>query len=228
MSYHIITPDPSEGNTPRRTASGYLKCTVCKYGVLENKKLYRLSGPAVVIGYILLIPSVLGMIASLLLLLGVIVFNPGDLKTEVPETSQQSADVAKFRNSCRDGFIAKYTEISGSMPTHAQTTAYCECILSGYHPTVAINMGSLIRFCSQQLDDGTLPPPSSETEALYFPTTQQLKGDTLLWNILRIFGGAYAIIFGIASFVGGLLGWLLVMKKHVLQCNACGATINAS
>lgn len=92
MFLHIIAPDPYEGNARRHTASGYLKCAVCKYGILEDKKLYRLSGPAVVIGYILLIPSVLGMIASLLLLLGVISFNPGDSKTEVPETNQQDAN----------------------------------------------------------------------------------------------------------------------------------------
>jgi hypothetical protein len=36
------------------------------------------------------------------------------------------------------------------------------------------------------------------------------------------------IAFGVASFIGGLFGWLLVMKKEVLQCDHCGATIAAS
>ena len=36
------------------------------------------------------------------------------------------------------------------------------------------------------------------------------------------------IAIGIACFVGGLLGWLLVMKKRVLQCPVCGAVVNAS
>jgi len=36
------------------------------------------------------------------------------------------------------------------------------------------------------------------------------------------------IAIGIACFVGGLLGWLLVMKKRVLQCSVCGAVISAS
>jgi len=40
-------------------------------------------------------------------------------------------------------------------------------------------------------------------------------------------GGA-SILFGVFSLVGGLLGWLLVMKKAVLQCNACGAVVAAS
>ena len=32
----------------------------------------------------------------------------------------------------------------------------------------------------------------------------------------------------IMSFVGGLIGWLLVMKKLVLQCKTCGAVVAAS
>jgi hypothetical protein len=32
---------------------------------------------------------------------------------------------------------------------------------------------------------------------------------------------------GIGCFVFGLLGWLLIMKKHVLQCGYCGAVVNA-
>lgn len=47
-------------------------------------------------------------------------------------------------------------------------------------------------------------------------------------------GGGSGIAFGVAaglalaSFVGGLLGWLLVMKKNVLQCTHCSAVVNAS
>ncbi len=46
--------------------------------------------------------------------------------------------------------------------------------------------------------------------------------------------GGLAIVFMIAlaafiaSFVGGLLGWLLTMQKRVLQCSVCRAIINAS
>lgn len=41
-------------------------------------------------------------------------------------------------------------------------------------------------------------------------------------------GGGYALMVGAGSFVSGLLGWLLVMKKRVLQCSVCQATLNAS
>lgn len=40
-------------------------------------------------------------------------------------------------------------------------------------------------------------------------------------------GGASFFLM-VSSLVGGLLGWLLVMKKKVLQCVACGATTSAS
>lgn len=41
-------------------------------------------------------------------------------------------------------------------------------------------------------------------------------------------GSGIALFIGIACFVSGLIGWLLVMKKDVLQCDNCGAVVNAS
>jgi hypothetical protein len=32
----------------------------------------------------------------------------------------------------------------------------------------------------------------------------------------------------LAALVGGLLGWLLVLKKRLLQCTSCDATVTAS
>ena len=41
-------------------------------------------------------------------------------------------------------------------------------------------------------------------------------------------GGVVAgAIVAVASFVSGLLGWLLIMKKDVLKCNSCGAVVPA-
>jgi hypothetical protein len=36
------------------------------------------------------------------------------------------------------------------------------------------------------------------------------------------------IFFALAAFVGGLLGWLLIMKKKVLICTHCSAVVPAS
>jgi hypothetical protein len=38
----------------------------------------------------------------------------------------------------------------------------------------------------------------------------------------------FAIVMGGASVVGGLLGWLCVKKKRVLECTSCKAIIEAA
>jgi hypothetical protein len=53
-----------------------------------------------------------------------------------------------------------------------------------------------------------------------------LTGDTV--STAGTLASGIFILFGIASLVGGLLGWLLVMKKDILQCSHCGAAVAAS
>src|SRR5256885_16950276 len=45
---------------PSLPTSG-ISCQVCGQGVMTKKPVFRMSGPAVVIGFILLIPSILGI-----------------------------------------------------------------------------------------------------------------------------------------------------------------------
>ena len=104
-----------------------IACKVCDKGLLVRKKKYRLSGPVVFIGYILLIPSVLGVIVSLVAFVNISLLVP-----------QANADAAAG------------------------------------------------------------------------------------------LAGGFIIFIGVAFFVSGLLGWLLVMKKQILQCNVCGAVVNAA
>lgn len=99
-------------------------CKVCDRGKLVRKKVFRLSGPAVVIGYIMLIPSVVGVALS-----AAIFF-----------------------------VLARYSE-------------------SDYSPFIGFWIG---------------------------------------------------IYLAVGSFVAGIFGWLLIMKKRVLECSSCSATINAS
>jgi hypothetical protein len=104
-----------------------VRCKVCDTGTLTQRKKYRMSGPVVAIGYIFLIPSILGILFSVFMW---------------------------------------YTAMSIPLSTNGA-------------------------------------PASS-------------------------LAGGVAIFFGIASFVGGLIGWLLVMKKKVLECDACNAVVSAS
>jgi len=43
-----------------------------------------------------------------------------------------------------------------------------------------------------------------------------------------IFGTGFFTLLLVLSFVMGALGWLMVMKKQVLQCTHCGAVVPAS
>ena|ERR1035437_2274447 len=99
-----------------------IKCKVCDAGTLVQTKKYRMSGPVVFIGYILLIPSVIGMVVCGFFII---------------------MDLSMVRSS----------------------------------------------------DIG------------------------MVTNIVYL-------LIGAAFFVGGLLGWLLIMKKKVLQCNVCSAVVN--
>ena len=43
-----------------------------------------------------------------------------------------------------------------------------------------------------------------------------------------VVAGGFSLFVIVMSFLGGLLGWLLVMRKRVLQCVRCGAIVPAS
>ncbi len=107
----------------------YFRCKVCDRGALVSKKVYRMSAPVVFIGFVLLIPSVLGML-----------------------------------------------------------------------------------FCFYMFVSVANVPMSADE------TTRTAGG---------LAGGLFLLV-GVFFMVGGLLGWLLVMKKQVLQCNLCNAVVNAS
>ena len=116
-------------------------CQTCRQGYLVRRRVHRMSGPAVVIGYILLIPSMLGILTS----------------------------IAFWVFSTFGAAGAASTSTAGD-PAAAAAGAGC-CFLLGSGTTI----------CA-------------------------------------------AVIF----LVSGLVGWLLIMKKDVLQCQNCSATVAAS
>jgi hypothetical protein len=120
---------PLQANAP------VIHCKTCDLGQLHLERVYRLSAPVVTIGYILLIPSVLGMLFSVFML-------------------------ALFL-----------------------------------------------------LDSLGIPTAWMDPPAITF---------AFFWSALVCF------LWIVAFFTGGLVGWLLVMKKKVLRCSNCGATVAAS
>jgi hypothetical protein len=205
------------GYTP---GTSYLMCKICDRGALFPKKVFRLSGPAVAIGYILLIPSILGMIFCGYILISI------NLATIPGASAQhtQSAFDASFRQNCAKS-VQQINQSTGYYASQQLIEQYCECALSTYKETDS--EAAATQTCRQRAQNGTLEALGTDVDAFYSDAprnAQESAGSDLLHGVTSMF----AIALGIAFFVGGLLGWLLVMRKRVLQCNVCGAVVNAS
>lgn len=199
-------------------------CKICDRGTLRSKKVFRLSGPAVAIGYILLIPSIIGMIFCAILFIS-INSRDGDKPRAGPSEPWQSASDANFRNICGERVKMKFLSAGISEP-RPTVEKWCECQL-----TTSKETGSLAdaaQTCNQQMNDGTLKTPSQEVDVFYPDDIPGERRNSEGYDLVRGIGSTFTLTLGIAFFVGGLLGWLLVMKKLVLQCNVCGAVVNAS
>ncbi|MGA2219226.1 MAG: hypothetical protein ABSG51_14120 [Terracidiphilus sp.] len=181
-----------------------------------------MSGPVVAIGIILLIPSVLGILscAAMLLLFNTSVGVALGVNANSSGHPYQSAEDAKFRKSCKEGFIEANSRLPG-----VSAPQFCECALSVYKETGSIEGAS--RACADKGLDGTLEQPSEDVDAFYYSQTS-IPTKAGLITAMSIFGNAFFLGWGITFFVSGLLGWLLVMRKRILQCNVCGAVVNAS
>lgn len=213
-------------------AASYLTCKTCDRGTLIAKKVFRLSGPAVAIGFILLIPSVIGMIscAVALIAVNVGVVSVGVSGTHLPVPPHQSAFEANFRRNCAQS-ARQRIQGQGYYASPQLIEAYCECALAELKDSGSETVAG--ETCNEQAQDGTLTPPSPEVEALYSRRTSvEEKSTGGLWYAFMgwadALGSAYLVGLGVAFFVSGLLGWLLVMKKSVLQCDCCRAVVNAS
>ncbi len=146
-----------------------------------------MSTPVVVIGFIFLIPSVLGMIASALILFGVV--------------SSAGTDANRTRD-----------EVAARMRSNDVPEPIISAVLA-----------------NPNLDADSLMDQVSMAQLSWIKDSQEkLRGSTEGSGLAVLFGGGFAIALGVASFVGGIIGWLLVMKKRVLQCSVCMAVVNAS
>jgi hypothetical protein len=199
-----------------------------------------MSGPVVAIGYILLIPSVLGMVACALMFFGVLAYNPvrspvvSKPSVPLPETHDTS-----FRRTCTNGMMIYNQNNPPLVLTATAIAEVCECSLAVFNETytypsdsVKDTESSAIDSCIKKYMNGMLVAPSDDIQQSYasviYGSEKQEPPSTPTPNFVSILGGGFAIALGIAFFVSGLLGWLLVMRKRVLQCSACGAVINAS
>lgn len=187
-------PKGANFTAPPLTRRASLPCQTCGQGVLVKRKKYRLSTPVVVIGYILLIPSVLGM------LFGVF----GILMTGSTVTQTSSQVSASIEREARKELEAQaipeqiITEIITSKPIS-------DAEMSSLNPQqVSTIEATKLSFSSRKTGAGA--------------------GSVIAGGIL----GSFFIVVIVMSFIGGLLGWLLIMKRKVLQCAYCEAVVAAS
>jgi hypothetical protein len=161
-------------------------CKTCDKGEMVRKKIYRMNGPAVVIGYILLIPSILGMCIGLLLLFAAV----GGTNEVAQENRNKS----------------EKTLASANIPYPLiRKVVYAEKV--------------------EEVELSQLSPLQRETiKSVAIERDAGSVGSKLAGAAVS----GVSVILIISSFVGGLLGWILVMKKMVLQCNNCRAVVQAS
>jgi len=163
-----------------------IPCKTCETGHLKKRKRYRMSGVVVLIGYILLIPSLFGMALGTM---GVVA--TGGAAGEVTKSMERDA---RRKLTAAEVPAAVVEQVATQQPVAAG----------------AMN----------QLSD----PQRRAVQDVKMELAARTVGAGA--GVAIVGAGSAFVIVG--SLVGGLLGWLLVMKKKVLQCNACGAVVAAS
>lgn len=161
-------------------------CPTCQKGQLALQKKYRMSTPVVIIGWLLLIPSFLGMLFGLL----------GLFATGTAATSTSAS---------LDKGIRTHLE-AANLPAEITNK-----IIAGRTVT----------------EDEKTSLSASQKNAISSAQLSLSAGKVGAGAGTAIAGGLSLGLI-IMSFIGGLLGWLLVMKKKVLQCPLCAAVVAAS
>lgn len=205
QSYATQPPSPyPPAPMPAATVPAYappmrgIVCQTCGSGTMVTRKKHRLSGPAVVIGYIFLIPSLLGILICGIMAVVLFAGGAATASTIANGEVKKQTDAAIKRDLAAAG-----------VPTGIASAVIAETPVSS----------------SQQLS------MSPDQRNAVNQAQARLAGEKIAVGLAATGGtlGATAFIcVGFAFFVGGLLGWILIMKKKVLQCTHCQAVVAAS
>lgn len=167
-----------------------ISCKTCDDGTMTTKKKYRMSGVVVVIGYLFLIPSLIGIVIG-----AVTIGASAVVVSEADEPgSFRLSETAKY--DLKAALIADET-IAG--------------------------LEALERFDEAQIS--TLTP---EQQSAFAMAQLEVGAHRAGTAVGAGFIGASGIFIIVSSLMSGLIGWLLVMKKKVLQCGSCGSVLAAS
>jgi hypothetical protein len=156
---------------------------------MTKKRVFRLSGPAVVIGFVLLVPSILGICFGGLTMLFTVIGS-----ATAPSTIDTQLQQVKTRL------------ISLKVPDDIVAD-----VVAGKH-----------------IEETRLTPLNYSQQSAVRESESRISAAKAAPGVAACCGGGFSVIIIIGSFVGGLLGWLLIMRKTVLQCFRCGAVVTAS
>lgn len=180
----------------------------------------------VTVGRFFLIGSIVGAIASALLFFGIFAYNGGKWSSVAGSPSQEDSD-NKLRRICVDRAVQTFQQAGGTSAPLPAIEQLCECSLAGVRGTDYSDTAAMaaIQACLQQKRDGTLAPLTQDQQDLYDNIMGQSgpPSDAAEQAALEKLAGILGAFFG-----AGLMGWLLILKKRVLQCTVCGATVSAS
>ncbi len=163
-----------------------IPCNTCGTGELKRKKKYRMSPVVVLIGYIILLPSILGMAIG-----GLTLAATGEVTVEAIEETRVDAENRLQRAGIPPALITKVVD-------------------------------------SQAITAADRAGLSQEQLRILDEVDLQVVASNAGTGIGAAMAGGFSVFLILSSFVGGLLGWLLVMKKKVLQCTSCQAVVAAS
>lgn len=172
-----------------------IPCKICDRGSLDSKRIYRMNGPAVVIGYILLIPSLCGIAFCVFSIIGI----------ELQPTQRFV--------SARQAAISEMREHGVPEDVINEVVAYPRRDPADYilDPGIPMVEYSWVKDATEKLRNGS--------QVLITDVNDTRVGQALAERMF--------FVLGVIAFVSGLLGWLLVMKKRVLQCSVCNAVVEA-
>ncbi len=163
------------------------QCKTCDKGSMQRKKIYRMSGVVVFIGYILLIPSILGVLGS----------------------------AAMAALSMAGGAAAATAELDSKSFDDLRANKIPEAVITKLRRGNAITEDDLQGLNQDQRDKVKL-----QESAL-------IMGRGGAAGVAALGAGMF-ICMGVSCLVSGLLGWLLVMKRWVLQCTNCMAVVESA
>jgi hypothetical protein len=152
---------------------------------LIKRTKFRMSRPVVAIGFILLIPSALGVLFGVLML-GV-------------------------------------TGVASLQPTQAEREIHARLVAQQIPDAIITEVGS-----GKPVSDDQLVPLTYQQRTAVHDAQESVSAHKFDAGLTTLVAGGLSLFIIVASFVGSLLGWLLIKRKRLLECARCGAIVAAS